>query len=136
MVLMTILYPTVPNRVASYSNAPLKYTHAEMCGLSLAWRRRLSVSSVWANKFSHITLGKEGSTPASTDKMCLETTNGSLSYISSMYVGWHQLVGGTPIIQFGGAPIMHYTSLKLCTDFVIQDLYINLISAIRQALHN
>ena len=58
------------NRVAVNSNAPLKYSHADMLGLSVACRRRLIVSSVCTKRLSHINLGKVGSTPASTEIKC------------------------------------------------------------------
>ena len=68
VVWMVVLHPMVSNGVAAYSNGPLKYTNAEMCGLSVAWHRRISVRSIWPNKLSHINLVKSGSTPARTDK--------------------------------------------------------------------
>ena len=60
--------------------------------------------------------------------MCLKITNGYISYISFVGVGRHQLVGG--------APGIYYTSLKFLTYFVIQDLNINFMSMISQAIHD
>ena len=59
-----------PNGVAVKSNATLKYYHAEMLGLSVAFRRRLIVSYVCTKRLSHINLGKVGYIPASTEMKC------------------------------------------------------------------
>ena len=60
----------VSNGVAVKSNAPLKYYHADMLGLSVACQRRLIVSYVCTKRFSHINLGKVGYTPDSTEIKC------------------------------------------------------------------
>ena len=67
VVLIIILQPMGPNGVAVKSNAPLKYSHADMLGLSVACRMRLIVGSVVYKRLSHINLGKVGSTPSSTE---------------------------------------------------------------------
>ena len=45
-----------------------------------------------------------------------------------MDVGRHQLVGG--------APVVYYNLFKFRTYFIIQDLHINFMSTIGQALHD
>ena len=49
--------------MAEKSNRPLQYSHADMIGLRVAWRKRPRVSSAWSKSLSHMYLGKEGSTP-------------------------------------------------------------------------
>ena len=58
------------NGVAVKSNASLKYSHADLIGLSVACQRRLIFSSVCTKRLSHINLVKVGSTPASTEIKC------------------------------------------------------------------
>ena len=67
---MTNFLPSGPNGVPTKSNGPLKYPHLEMCGLNVAWIRRLRVSSVWTRSWSHIYFGKYVSMLARTDKKC------------------------------------------------------------------
>ena len=52
-----------PSSVTENSNGPLRYSHADMLGLRVAWRNRLIVSSAWCNSFTPMYLGKEGSMP-------------------------------------------------------------------------
>ena len=61
-------------------------------------------------------------------KICLESTNDSLRYILSMDVGQHQLIIG--------APVVYYNSFILLTSFIIQDLHVNFMSTLRQALRD
>ena len=100
-----------------------------MRGLSVDWRRRLSVSSVWPNNSYHINLGKSGSTPARSDKKCAQKVRMALSAIFIWYA-----LGSTS--WYVAPQSIDYTFLKFSTDFVIQDMHINLMSAISQALHN
>ena len=62
------LHPIGPIGAAANSNGPLKNSHANMCGLIVAYRRIFRVSSVWSKSLSHINLGKSGSTHAKIDK--------------------------------------------------------------------
>ena len=79
-----------PNGVAVKSNAPLKYSQADILGLSVACQRRFIVSSVCTKRLSHINLGMVGTTPASTEmKWALNV----LIDLSSIFILW--TFGGT-----------------------------------------
>ena len=78
------------NGVAVKSNAPLKYYQSDMLGLSVAFLRRLIVSSDCTKRLSNINLGNVVSTPASTEIKCALNV---LIALSALFLLW--MFGGT-----------------------------------------
>ena len=71
------------------SNGPLKYSHVEMRGLSVACFKRLRVTSVWGRNMSRIYFGNAGLTPAKIAKKCSFNVQIACSATSC----WWTLVG-------------------------------------------
>ena len=84
--------------VAEKSNVPLKYSHADMIGLRVAWRKRLRLISAFPI-FFHLYLRKEGSAPARMARRCdLNMQMALFRYVTAMEIRWYELIFGVPAV--------------------------------------
>ncbi len=68
MAWISTLQPTGANGVLLKSKGPLKYSHAEIFGLAVAWQSKLMVSLAWGSRRSQRDGGNVALTPARMDR--------------------------------------------------------------------